>query len=241
DDLALARPERLDARREELLVLRPLELFLDDAERLHAVELRALLRGSGERLRGVRAARFQGLDYLFLLDACGLGQLRDRRRPLELRAHVLDQAREHLVQLLEPPRDVHRPGAVAEMPLDLADDRRHGVRPEEDPSLEVEPVDRLDQPDRRDLDEVVELLAAARVPARDRPRERQVHLDELVARALVSPLVIRAEQLVLLELVRTEAHARPSPATAAARQSRAPPPPVAAGGTVLPGPVLLTL
>ena len=169
---------------EEVPVLGALECLLDDAERLQAVELGALLGRRHQRLGRVGAARLERLDDLFLLDAGGLGELGDRGRPLELRAQVLDQAREHLVQLLEPARHVDRPGAVAEVALDLADDRRHGVGAEEDPALEVEAVDRLDQADRRDLDQVVELLAAARVAARDRARERQVGLDELVARGL---------------------------------------------------------
>ena len=48
-----------------------------------------------------------------------------------------------------------------EVAPDLADDRRHRVGRELDPALELEAVDRLDQPDRADLDEVVDRLAAA--------------------------------------------------------------------------------
>src|SRR5262249_55882025 len=143
---------------------------------------------------------------------CGLGQLRDRRRALELGAHVLDQAGEHLVQLLEPTWHVHGPGAVAEVALDLADDGRDGIRPEEDAALQVEAVDRLDQADRRDLDEVVELLAAAGVAARDRAREGEIGLEELAARRRVPALVVRGEKLGPLQLVRAEAHADPLPA-----------------------------
>ena len=92
---------------------------------------------------------------------------------------------------------MHRPAAVAEVALDLADDRRHGVRLERDAAVEVEAVDRLDQPDRADLHQVVERLALAGVAACDRPHERQVLLDQLVARTLVAFLVIRAQQLEL--------------------------------------------
>ena len=46
--------------------------------------------------------------------------------------------------------------------------------------LEVEAVDRLDQPDRADLDEVLELLAAVRVAPGERADERHVLLDQLL-------------------------------------------------------------
>ena len=68
-------------------------------------------------------------------------------------------------QLLEPARHPDRPALVAEVALDLADDRRRGVRRELHAALGVEPVDRLDQADGGDLDEVVERLAAVAEPA----------------------------------------------------------------------------
>jgi len=51
---------------------------------------------------------------------------------------------------------------------------------------DVETVDRLDQPDGRDLDEVVDRLAAVAEPARQVLGEVEVHLDELVARLLIA-------------------------------------------------------
>jgi hypothetical protein len=54
----------------------------------------------------------------------------------------------------------------------------------------VEPVDRLNQPDRRDLDQVVERLAAVAEPPRQVFDERQVHLDELVADRLPCGVVL---------------------------------------------------
>ena len=86
---------------------------------------------------------------------------------------------------------MHRPAAVAEVALDLADDRRHGVRLERHAAVEVEAVDRLDQPDRADLDQVVERFALAGIAAGDRPHERHVLFDQLVARPLVAFLVVR--------------------------------------------------
>src|SRR5450432_3434455 len=84
--------------------------------------------------------------------AQALGQLADRLGQREL-------------QLLEPPRHADGPALVPEVPLDLAHDRGRGVGRELDAALKVESVDRLDQPDGRDLGEVVEPLAAVAEPA----------------------------------------------------------------------------
>ena len=68
-----------------------------------------------------------------------------------------------------------------------------------DAAVDVEAVDRLDQPDRADLDEVLELLAAVAVAPRQRAHEREVLLDELLARCEVALLVIAPqEHLVVL-------------------------------------------
>ena len=100
-------------------------------------------------------------------------------------------------QLLQPARDPDRPALVPEVPLDLADDRRGGVRGELDAAVEVEAVDRLDQADRADLDEVVERLAAAGEPAGEVLDERQVQPDQLVPRRLVLGAVgHRGDELV---------------------------------------------
>ena len=48
------------------------------------------------------------------------------------------------------------------------------------PRLDVEAVDRLDEPDRADLHEILELLAAVRVAAGERAHEREVLLDQLL-------------------------------------------------------------
>src|SRR5205085_10364438 len=98
------------------------------------------------------------------------------------------------VQLLEAARHAYRPAAVAEVPLDLADDVRRRVRGQLDAAVDVEAVDRLDQADRADLDEVFELLAAVRVAAGERAHERHVLLEQLFARLQVTLLVVTAEQ-----------------------------------------------
>ena len=100
-------------------------------------------------------------------------------------------------ELLQVARHADRPGAVAEVALDLAEDRRDRVGGERDLALGVEAVDRLDQADRRDLEEVVERLARALVAAGELARQRQEALDELLARPGVAGAVAQ-EQLAVL-------------------------------------------
>ena len=95
----------------------------------------------------------------------------------------LEESCDQLVELLQPARDGDGPDAVPEVPPELADDGREDVGDELDIAIEVEAVDRLDQPDGRDLDEIVELLTAPRVPSRKRPDERHEVHDQLVAGA----------------------------------------------------------
>ena len=61
-------------------------------------------------------------------------------------------------ELLEVARDPHGPRAVAEVALDLAEDRRDRVARERHLARQVEAVDRLHEAQRRDLEEVVERL-----------------------------------------------------------------------------------
>src|SRR4029450_9050794 len=97
-------------------------------------------------------------------------------------------------QLLETTGHAHGPAAVAEVTLDLADDVRRRVGGQLDSAVEVEPVDRLDQTDRADLDEIFELLAAVRVAPRERADGRHVLLDQLLTSCEVALLVIPAEE-----------------------------------------------
>ena len=127
----------------------------------------------------------------------------------------LDRAREPEAQLLHAARDVQRPGAVAEVPLDLADDRRHRVGRELDAALGVEALDREQQADRADLDEVLERLPAARVARGEAAHERQVALDDAVAGARVAGAV------GLQQVVQIVAFAFRQPSRSSALMSRA--------------------
>jgi hypothetical protein len=66
------------------------------------------------------------------------------------------------------------------MPLDLADDGRDGISGELDAEVGVELVDRLEQPDRGGLDQIVGGLAASGVAVRQVAGQRQPGLDGTV-------------------------------------------------------------
>src|SRR5687767_7305971 len=194
-DSPLALVERAEARREHGAVLGDRVLVLLRPERLEGIELAVLVRAARrQRERRVGAPGLERLEHLLLLDPGGLRQLRDGGRPAELDGLLLDDLRELHVQLLEPARDADGPALVAEVTLDLADDVRGRVRRQLDAAVDVEAVDRLDQADAADLHEVVELLAAVGVAPRERAHEREVLLDQLLARGEVSLLVVAAQQ-----------------------------------------------
>src|SRR5579864_2825759 len=197
----LAVVERTEAGREHGAVLGDLVLVLLAADRLERIErVVAFPAAAGREREGrVRATRFERLEHLFLGRAGRLRELRDRRRAAELHGQLLHQARELHVQLLQPARHAHSPALVAEMTLDLADDVRRRVRRQLDAALEIEPVDRLDQPDRADLDEILELFATVRVAPRERPHERHVLLDQLLARMQVALFVVLAQEDLVVD------------------------------------------
>src|SRR5260221_5449848 len=112
-------------------------------------------------------------------------------------AQVIHQAHQLQVQLLEPPGHVDRPAAIAEVALDLADDHRDRIALELDAALGIEAVDRLDQADRPDLDEILVLLAAACIPARHRAHQREVFLDQTPAGVWVMFHVDGSQQLAM--------------------------------------------
>jgi hypothetical protein len=82
---------------------------------------------------------------------------------------------------------------VAEVAPDLADDRRDRIREERAPALGVEAVDRLHEPDRARLDEILDRLARAPVAPRELPDEREVPLDETRARGRIAALAQEAQ------------------------------------------------
>src|SRR4051794_32976129 len=106
---------------------------------------------------------------------------------------LVDRGRHLGVQLLERARHADGPALVAEVALDLAYHVRRGVRGQRYLALELEAVDRLDQPDGADLLDVLHGLATTRIAPGQRAHQRQVALDEGLPRAGVAGLVVPAE------------------------------------------------
>ena len=97
-----------------------------------------------------------------------LGQLGGRRADLH-------------AQLLQAARDPDGPALVAEVALDLADDRRGRVRRELDAAVGLEAVDGLDQADGAHLHEVLVRLAAVAEAPGAVLDQRQVQVHQVVA------------------------------------------------------------
>ena len=155
--------------------------------------------GRLQRRGPVGAGGLQRLEHVLLVGADLRADLGDRRLAVQVAATSSDDRPVDLQrQLLQVARDAHRPRAVAEVALDLAQDGRHRVARERDPALEVEAVDGLDEPQAGDLEEVVEGLLGALVAARQLARERQEALDEHLAVDRVAPLEVAREQRAIL-------------------------------------------
>src|SRR5262249_10244187 len=120
--------------------------------------------------------------------------------PSELARESIARDREPRAELLHVARDADHPAAVAEVAFDLAGDRRDGERGEPDLAAEIEAVDRLHEPERGDLLEVVQRLALVRVAPSERSGERQRALHQLQSCLLVS-VVAPAAQKVAIVLV----------------------------------------
>src|SRR5205814_3534918 len=70
----------------------------------------------------------------------------------------------------------------AEITAKLAVDRRRRISRERNAARRVEAAGRRDEPDRRDLEKIVERLAPARVATGERTHERQMPFDEIQTR-----------------------------------------------------------
>ena len=147
-----------------------------------------------------------------MLGADRLGDLGGRRRAPELARELLHAVVDLHHALLHAARDVDGPAVVTEVALELAEHRRHRVGRERGLARGVEAVDRLDQPERRHLDEVVERLVGAAVAPRHPPRQRQQARDELLTRGLVALAVIADEQPPVLPRARSGVLNRTRPA-----------------------------
>jgi hypothetical protein len=89
---------------------------------------------------------------------------------------------------------LHRPRAVAQVAPDLTQHGRHGVAGECDVAAEVEAIDRLQEPQAGDLEEIVNRLPGVLVAARQGAREGQEALHEHVTVDRVASLQVALKQ-----------------------------------------------
>src|SRR5205814_2223104 len=138
--------------------------------------------------------RLESLEHVLNREVGRGGHLTRLRGPAELRRETV-RACVHLEDaLLQRPRDSRRPAVVAEVALQLSEDAWDGEARERDPARRVEPVDGLDQADARDLQEVLERLPRPRVAARERARQRQAAVDQLLAGERIAGAVVAVEE-----------------------------------------------
>ena len=176
-------------------LLGALEVGILGAERVlqrHRVAGLALRRV--QRQRAARAARLHRLEDLLVADADRLGQLAGRRRAIELLREARQRALDAQRDLLDAARRAHHPRLIAEVSLELAGDRRDREGAERVAAGRVVAIDRLHQRDRRDLDEVLQRLAATLVATGQRPRERQEALDQQCAGTAIATVDPGAKQ-----------------------------------------------
>ena len=117
------------------------------------------------------------------------------------------------MQLLAATRRPDRPGLVAKVSLELAFDRRRRERRKLEIAPRVEPFDRFEQADERDLPQVVELLTAIRETTREVGGEPLVSFDQFVPELPLarSPIF---DELRSLQFPRIGIHAREPPTRA---------------------------
>jgi hypothetical protein len=95
---------------------------------------------------------------------------------------------------------MHGPALVAEVALELSEDRGDGERRKRDPARGIEPIDSFDQAETRHLRQVIERLLRSGVAACDLPSEREVAAHQLLARAPVALALPSPEQLGHVEV-----------------------------------------
>jgi hypothetical protein len=114
-----------------------------------------------ERARGVGAGAPRAFQHLFLADAQVFGDVGGRRRALQGLTELGHRAHDPQMCFLQAAVDPNRPGAVAEVALELAQHRRQRIVHEMHAARGIKPIHRLDEADHGHLNEIVQFLAAA--------------------------------------------------------------------------------
>ena len=191
-DLALARGQLVEAAAQHQALLGSLEALVGLADRLERAD--PVGQRLVERHHAIGLAGAERLDHLVDGRLRAGGELLDGGRAPEVAGERLARTGEPGVELLHVARHPQHPPAIAEVALDLAGDRRYREGRELDLAVEIEAIDGLQQPDRRDLLEVVERLALVRVAPRQAARQRKHPGDELLARLVVLLVVPPAQE-----------------------------------------------
>ena len=161
-------------------------------------ELIGRFQGMGQACARRFHGRGEPLDDLEQVAMIGLVKAVDRFDPEQGFAFASFAVPTIMGELLQVARDPHGPALVAEVALELAEDGRDGEARERDGAARVEAVDRLDQAQRRDLDEVLQRLPGAGIAACELARERQESLYQRLVSAVIT-VSIAIEQPPFLE------------------------------------------
>jgi len=146
----------------------------------------------------VSATHLDCFDRSLEPDAAFSRHVIDSRRATELLRQSIPRAHEVIVQFPKPPRDADRPAPVAEVAPDLPDDRDRGIREKLHAAGRIEAIDRVEQSDRGDLDEVVDGLATIGELAGQIGCPWGMREHQLVAQRPILKLPVRREQLMNL-------------------------------------------
>jgi hypothetical protein len=185
-DLALAGRELAQERGEGGPLLDEPEAVVVAAQPRLQRLIAVLVGTRRQRRRAARPQRPARLGDLRLVQPGRAGQLLHAGGPAELALHPLGRTFDRERLLEQVARRADAPAVVAEVAAHLAGHRRERVAGERRAMIGVEPVDGLQEPDARDLEEVVEAVAAVGVATRDEAGEAQVAADELLAQLRVA-------------------------------------------------------
>ncbi len=141
-------------------------------------------------------AGIKRLQHLFGVDLEELSDLLERRSASGTRGHLALGLFNLERQLLDAARYMHDPAAIAEVALQLAEDRRNREGLEGDAPSRVEAVDRLHQPEAGDLLEVLDRLMRAAVAVRELVGQRQEAPNQRLSSVGITVLLPGDEQMV---------------------------------------------
>ena len=142
-------------------------------------------------------ARLERLEHVLDRDLETFGDLGGRRVTAELLRELGDRSVDAHRRLAEAARQAHGPDVIAKMPAQLAKDRRRRVGDKGPAPVGIESVDRLQQAEVGDLQQVVEGLAVGAIASRQRARQRREAPDELLAQLWRATLRVAPQQSAL--------------------------------------------